>query len=449
MVSTAVHLVSKQVNLPLKDMMEDVRAGALLSPERLKELHPGYEGDLLGAIEMEIKLLQAAGGMVDRYYAFRLGALGGMIVEYTSPMRTAPAAYRNLYYADVDKSIQSVRLDPPRVRSIEYQSYFAERAAAASANDAMILREYTSGTGFSGMASRSLPQDALRSASAVAEVWYTLLAGNRVVADVSEKQMQKYVLEAYSFYIRGGHLAELKRVSERIDRLAPFTADMHVAVGDLYSAAGVAENAVASYELALEMAPERKEVVEKVSAYYAQAGQAALDEDRLEEALRCFDAALSANPLHMEAEAGRLDAVKRIEAREARLANDRATLDQGASYEDLAEEEASRGRYAEAISLLRQASATYAQVGTEFLVEGQRAQRAVNDIAYRIQELKQSIMENAQAYSGKGFALDLDVLIREQGKELDAQTLERLLQNTLKREMMQVEEDLGAKLAIE
>ncbi len=447
-VNTAVHLVANRVGLPLQDRSEDLQAGALASADKVEALFPGYERDPLSAIEVEMRLLASTGGKVDRYYAYRLGMLGRIVADYLAPLRTASPAIRDLYYADVDKRISTVALKIPELKKVDAATYFSASVQAASQNDPLILRDYSSGTGFAGVAANLLPKDAMRSAAGVADVWFTLLSGGRVHGNISDAQLQQYVSDAYDYYIQNGKAGEIKAVADRLDILTPPTADMRVKLGDLLLSAQEPEQAMAAFRDAKRMDPDRRDIDERMAKYYTSQGSEALGENRLDQALSAFDSALSASPGNIEAETGRLDTARKIQEREARLTEDRAILEQAAKYEEMAQQEESGKRYAEAISLLRQASSEYARVRPESTVEYERGRSAIADIGSKITDLENGIMGNAQAYGGKGFALDTASFLRSSAGALDRQALQGIIDADYEARMRTLETDLGPALQI-
>jgi len=374
--------------------------------------------------------------------------LGHLVADYLAPMRMAAPNIRDLYYADVDKRIGTIALTVPQLRAVDAVSYFTNIAQAASVNDALILRDYSAGTGFPGVAANLLPKDALRAASAVADVWYTLLGGGHVSGNVSSLQLQRYVNDAYEYYIQNGNVGEIKMVSERLDALTPPTADMRVRLGDLLLSVHQADRAMAAYRDAKRMDPARRDVDERMAKYYIAQGNNALGEKRLDEALASFESAVSASPGDTEAETGRLDAVHKIEEREARLAEDRAVLEQAGKYEEMAQQEESEKRYAEAVSLLRQASAEYNRIRPESAPEYARGRSAVSNIGNHIQDLEQGIMENAQVYSGKGFSLDIPAFVRNSSNELDRKALQALVDKEYEARVRALEKEIAPALQI-
>ena len=415
----------------------------------VSKLYPFLSSSAVGAIEAEMILLQAVqGDRVDAYFAYRLGVLGKLVAEVTAPLAEVNITYRNLYYADVERQIRNVPLKGSARQVVDPPLYFPRVMAEAASRDDVIEREYQDGTGFDGVARALLPQDASRSVTAVADVWFTILSGRAPKGDVSDTQLRRYVEDAYAFYINRGNTAEIDAASARLDALTPKTPDLQVRIGDMFFEAALYERAMNEYRAVLRTAPDRRDVVEKMSAYYVDQGDKALENNRLEEALDAFRQALEVNPLHPTAEAQRLTIEGLISARDARLAGNRASIDRAHQFESLAEQEATRNRYAEAIALLRQASAAYYEVTDEFPAEHQRRMRGMNNLRYRIDELKKEIMVNAQIFSGSGFILDTRELARRGDPGLSEEALKTLVRREFENEMKKLEERMTPLLAV-
>lgn len=448
-VTTALHLISKEANIPLDRLQKDLQAGASLSMDMVSKLYPFLASSAIGAIESEMILLQAVqGDRVDPYFAYRLGVLGKLVAEVTAPLAEAEIRYRNLYYADVEGQIRNVALKSSPRQVVDPPIYLPRVIAEAASRDDVIEREYQDGTGFEGVARALLPQDASRSVNAVADVWFTILSGRGPKGNVSDSQLRRYVEEAYSFYIARENTAEIEAVSPRLDALTPKTPDLQVRIGDMFFDAKLFDRAMDEYRAVLRAAPDRRDVVEKMSAYYVDLGDKALENNRLEEALDAFREALQVNPLHPTAEAQRLTAEGLITARDARLSTNRASIERAQQFETLAEQEALKNRYAEAIALLRQAGAAYDEVTDEFPAEHQRRMRGMNNLRFRIDELKKEIMANAQVFSGTGFVLDARNLARRGDPGLSEEALKTLVRREFENEMKKLEERMAPALAV-
>lgn len=448
-VTNALHLISKDSNIPLNRLEKDLRAGAMISMDMLTEIYPDLATDPVRAVESEMYLLKAVQqGRVDPFFAYRLGALGKLVAELTSPLRDVSPAYRNLYYADVEKNIEKTVLQPGVRQAVEPKSYFARAMLEARAHDEMILKDYQGGKGYAGVASTTLSEYATRSLNAVADVWNTILVNKSLAGNVSDIQMRKYVLDAYAFYIARKNPREIEEAEQRLTKLTPPTTEMRVRIGDMFYAAEIYERAMQEYRAVLAEDPSRRDVVQKISDYYVQMGDKAIDGNQLETALDDFKTASEANPLHPEAESKRLQAEALITARDGRRDACRAAIERAGKLETLAEDEALKGRYAEAIALLRQADGAYDEVSDEFPAELQQKTRGQKNARYRMQELQGQIVENAQVFSGSGAAQDIRALAQNGTKNLDKQALQALMEAEYQTALNGLENRLQSKLAL-
>lgn len=449
-VTNALHLLSKTSNIPLNRLERHLREGAMVSMADLETMYPGT-GETPGtALESEMYLLETVQkGKVDPYLAFRLGTLGKLVAEAVSPMRGVDATYRNLYFADVERHIGQVQLVTEPRNFVDPDVYFDRRVLIANTHNEMLVKEYRSGVGFGGVARATLDEKVSTAVNTVADVWHTLLTGPAVMGNVSDEQLQNYVVNAYDFYINRRNTDELAAIAARLRELVELTPDMRVRIGDMFYEAELFERAMEEYQAVLAMEPDRRDVVEKIAEYHVRRGKEALENDRLETALEAFEMALDANALHPEAEALRMAAQKRIDEREARLASNRGSLERAEGFVSLAEEEALSGRYAEAIALLRQANDAYADVSDEFPTLNQRRITGQNTVRTRIQDLKQQIMANAQSYSGSGFTQDAAAIVAREAPEVSRQALRRLVEEEYQTELDNLEAQLQSTLAVE
>lgn len=447
-VSTALALLSKGGNVPLTRLEREVREGALSSDAQLREAIPALATGQMAGIQSEVALLQAVRGeRVDPYYAHRLGALGKLIARATAPMADAPTVYRNLYYADVENALTRAALETRARRIVDIPAYLPPLMSEAAQNDATIEREYQSGIGFKGIAGTAFTRDVNRSVAAVADVWFTVLTGTGASGTASEAQRRDYVIRAYRFYIDRGNNAELDAMAARLNEISPPTPDMQVRIGDLYYESGMAERAIREYEAVLAREPNRKEVSDRIAAYYLAQGERALDTERLENARDLFARAADANPLHPNAERMRLEADSLIGARDQRQAMGRALIARAEGIFGEAEQEALRGRFAEAVALLRQAEETYREVSDEFPSEASTRDRALRDISFRLQDYRSSLLNNALAFSGTGAEYDLRAAARERGRELDRQLLESIARDGYAQALRRAEERAATSLS--
>ena len=124
-----------------------------------------------------------------------------------------------------------------------------------------------------------------------------------------------------------------------------------------------------------------------------------------------------------------------IKAREDRLTQNQGALEQAAGFVQLSEQETNGKHYAEAAVLLRQASDTYGTVTDEFALEYEKAQQGIRLVRGRLDEIKGALVDNAQSFSGSGFASDARALAQTRGKGLDQQALKAMVQQAYAKEI--------------
>lgn len=448
-VTSAAQLLSKNGMLQIQRIEEDLRKGALTPQPDLERMFPGLDSDPVNAVETEMMLLQSVRQpQIDGYYAFRLGALGKLVANITAPMTQTDPAIANLYYADVEKNIQSTSLIQQAPKDVDPAPYFERRVLEANTNADVIAGEYRSGVGFDGVAKNLLQQDASRSVAAVADVWRSILGGSAAV-NVSPAQQEAYVVDAYRYYIAGGVAGQIESADRRLSELAPQGPDLLIKVGDLFYDAGRREDAVRRYEQALAQAPQRRDVAERIGEYYMAQGRTAQSENRLEDALKAYEQALEANPLGTNAEAERLEVASMIADRDARLAASQAAIESAAGFETLAEQEALDSRVAEAVALYHQAKAEYDRVDESFPLEYQKAMTGIRGIDAKLEGLREQLFANAQLLSGVGFGLDAARFAGDEGKKLDNTAFKAMITDALSATLSELEAQSQDLLRIE
>lgn len=426
--TAAMHLISKEGNLPLSKMSDSVRKGAMESQATVLAMYPDMLSGPIQAIETEMVLLKAMrGDKLDNYFAYRMGLLGKLVAQITAPMADANPTYRNLYYTDVERVIESTTVTNLPKQNVDSTDYFTRRLAEANANNDVIQKEYEAGIGIGGVAKSLLGADTSRSARAVADVWTTILMDAPVTGNVSPDRMREYCIYGMKFYIDRKNTPAMEAAEERYEKLVEPNADYFVQLGDAYFGGGLNEQAITKYKAALNLDPDRRDVAAKISDYYMAKGSEDLQNGQLEAAEDSYAAALASNPLHDTAEGSRLKVARMIEDRDARMAANQALLDRAAELEQLADGEAQRSHAAEAIDLLREAENTYMEVTDEFALEASLRDRGLSALRTRVQELKQQIMVNAANFSGTGYVQDVPRLVQAHGTGLDEAGLKAIL----------------------
>ena len=449
-VTTSLHLITKEGNFPVSRLTNDFQQGALSSIEHLSALYPDFEQNPINAVESEMYLLQAVSAVrVDPYFAFRLGALGKLVAEITSPMQGVAPTYQNLYFADVENSIGQATLNSTPRKVVNLRSYLPRRIQEARANNDIIERGYRSGTGFSGMARARLDKDASRSVNAVADIWNTIFSARALPRGVPSARLEAYVLDAIRFYVQRGNLSEIESARNRIEGLTPKTTDMYFQLGDMLLEGGLEDQAIVEFEAVQAREPNHRGVIEKIGNYYVRRGEASLTAGALENARDSFAKAIGSNPLHAVAEGRRLDTIALIAARDERLEMAQASIARANEYQLQSQRESMRQRVAEAMSFLDQAANAYYEVDNEFQIEyGQRV-RGLNAIRRQIQDLKLELVSNAQYLRGSAFVLDLNKIAQNKDDQLDAQILKTMIQREYQQALGALESTLSSALALE
>ncbi|MFA7691264.1 MAG: hypothetical protein GX117_05820 [Candidatus Hydrogenedentes bacterium] len=449
-VNTALHLLSREKNLPLTRLQEEVRAGAALSPVEMETLFPDMNADPIHAIENEMALLSTTrGARIDAYFAWRLGVLGKLVSRVTAPMATGDPAIRTQYYRDAESLADAGNLKPESRRTLESMEPLERSVLEANKANDLLESEYKSGSGFRGGAAARSITDISRSVNAVADVWWSVITSTTVQSSISTAQLERYVLNAYAFYVERGKENELDAADTNYQKLTSFTADMYAKIGDMLYEAGFRERAVWEYEQAVASSPERRDVVAKIANYYYESAEDKLQKGMLEEALGGFAKALSVNMLHPSAEKRRLEVAALIQKRDEQLAQYQEQLRQADDLKSLAEEEAARNHFAEAVALLKQSEDAYRVIGDEFPSEAQHRMRGLREVQSRINELQQSLLTDTQRFSGTGFAKDLERVITDYSEGLDKEILKTMLQLEYKAEIKAQTEEMSAVLRID
>lgn len=447
-VITAVHVLSKEGTVQLKKLEKDVRYGANASLEVLAELYPGLASGPVRAVESEMYLLQAVRGKaVGPYFAYRLGVLGRLVAQITAPLLDESPLLRDRYYADVDAYVSRVLLKASPRRLVDPLPYFKRVQQLANSRKELIMNDYREGLGFDGIAKAALPADASHSVDAVADVWYTILLGSAAHANVSEAQKRDYTVAALEFYSDRHNEAEIEANYRRLSELTTITPEMSKRIGDMFYEAGFYERAIEEYQSVLAEEPHRKDVVEKIAAYYVMKGDEHLEAKRLELAHDAYANAGQVDPLHPSAEGKRIQAAELIAERDARLETTRGDLAKAADLETRAEECALEHKYAEAFGALKEAEQLYLEVSEEFVLEFQTANAGLATVSGRLREFRDKLVENAQTFSGTGFAFEARQLARTvPPKDFDERALQRLVVQQFEAEINKLKRDLQGAL---
>lgn len=426
-VAAGTHLLGQDASFTLSRSLKNVMLGAQLPDEEFNRQFPLFAVDPVGAIQREMILLQTMkSDRIDPYYAYRLGVLGRMVADATAPLINGGST-RERYYADVDKVIDRANLQPATRKFVDPRAYFSLVQSQAASNDRTIELEYQAGAGFSGIARAALGQDASRSVNAVADVWHTLLTAPASAFEEPAAAKRDYVLGAIDFYLQQRNLSEAQATYELAMDEDLIDTNVQKKIGDLYFDHGLYDQAIVEYQKILAKDSSQRDVVERVAEYHEMTGDAAADENRLEAARDSYAKAVEANSLHSGAQRKLLNIEARIFAREERLIQQRAAIDEARELENRAEEAAIRRDYARAISLLQDAQNRYGTVTDEFAAESREAINGQRIVMMRTKELKQELIGNSTDLSGSSAPFDASQ-IAAQTPDVSRKALENMLQ---------------------
>ena len=114
----------------------------------------------------------------------------------------------------------------------------------------------------------------------------------------------------------------------------------------------------------------------------------------------------------------------------------------------MAEQEAARSYYAEAISFLQQAEAAFMEVSDEFPSEAQQRARGLRDVRDLLNQWKQSLKGSAPTYSGRGFTDDLKSAVQEGMKGLEEEALKEMAEKAHADEITRLTQEMQPALAL-
>jgi len=438
-VTTASRLISKESSVPLANLDKDIRRGAAISSNDLAGLIRDADVNPLNAIETQMYLLQAVrGSRVDPYFAYRLGVLGKLVAEVTSPLYGADPTYEAQYHTDVDANIDNVRFQSRRRITVAPAAYFADVISDAQLREDLISEDYKAGVGFAGVAGSALSEDASRSVNAVADVLLTVLRGQVTVANISQAEIREYILDAIQFYISRDNDAETDAAYAKLMDLGVTTVDLQKQIGDMFYDAEKFERAMQEYKAVLAQAPSRRDVIERIADYYVRRGDDALADEELEAALESYTDALEADMLHPTAQSKKLEAQGMIAERDSRLEAARQAIGQGDELLRQADQLVFKQENTEALNLLQQAKESYSVVSDEFPTEARLARAGQLRVTEQINQLQRSVVSNAGNLSGLGAMSAVRAEAAKAAESVDDAALRHLVEVQFQEELEQL-----------
>ncbi len=440
-VTTSMHMLAKGGLVQLPKLQKEIQEGASVTSEEMANLYPAMSSGVERAVQAEMYLLEAMrGSSLDPYFAYRLGALGALVAKLTAPLKDANPSYRDQYYADAAVNVRRVTFKPSARKLVDPVPYLERVMRLANQRDDMLLKDYQEGLGFNGVAKTALVEDFSRSVDAVADVWNTILTADVAHAGISVAQKSDYVVGAMQYYIKRGNAKEIDNYYARLTEVVPRNAELAKRVGDMFYDAKLYERAMKEYAVVLAAEPKRRDIVEKISAYYVGVGDEHLSDNHLEQAHEAYAKAAEQDPLNSVAEAKRLETEAFIGERDARLQASRRHIEEAAQFQRQAEEFQQQSRFADAFGRLKDAEARYSMVSGEFTVEYQAANAGLANVTAQLRELKTLLIQSAQSFSGSGFAYTLQQEVSKEGQDISKQALMKLNAHQLDQEISQLKD---------
>lgn len=411
LVSASAQVISQNGRIPLLKLQQHVRQGATIDAETQAEMYPQFAVDPVAAIQREMYLLQSVkDSKLDPYFAFRLGALGKMVVQTMAPLPDAKRSIRERYYSDVDTRINQIKLMNQTRTVVDPRAYFQFMTDKAQASDNTILVDYRSGIGFNGLARASLNKTASYAVDAVTDVWYTIFASPVSFIDISKSDIRGYVSHGIEYYLTLKNVREVDELYAIAEDRDVLDDDMRKEIGDRFLAAGREEKAIEEYQKILENDPGRRDATVLIANYYVKEGDDFLKGRQLESALEAYAAASSTDSLHPEAERKRLDVERMIQKRESRLSDQRRRIEEAHRLEKLSQDATLARNTAQAIAYAKEAEGNYLEVTNEFSEELNEATRNLRVLRSNMRDLQTRLVKDAQELSGSGFSYEVKYL---------------------------------------
>lgn len=441
-VTTSMHMLAKGGLVQLPKLQNEIQEGAGAGTQMQAQLYPALSSGAERAVEAEMYLLEAMrGSSLDPYFAYRLGALGSMVASLTAPLNASKSAYKEQYFSDAAANVRRVVFKPSARKLVDPVPYLERVKNLANQRNDMLIKDYQEGLGFNGVAKSALVEDFSRSVDAVADVWNTILTANVAHAGISTAQKTEYVVSAMQFYLARGNANEIDNNYVRLTQVVPKSPQLAKRIGDMFYDAKLFERAIKEYAIVLAAEPRRRDVVEKIGAYYVSVGDDHLDDNHLELALDAYTKAAEQDPLNTVAEARRIETEALIGERDARLAASRRYIEEAAQFQRQAEELQQQSRFADAFGRLKDAEARYSMVSGEFVTESQAANAGLANITTQLKELKTLLIENSQSLSGSGFSYTFQQQAVKNGQEISKQALMKLNAHQLDQEIARIKEE--------
>jgi tetratricopeptide (TPR) repeat protein len=397
----------------------DVVAGITAGADALTDSFAmGSDEAIIRSIGTEIELLrQVRQYGTGSYFAYRMGALAGVIADlnlpYGIPRSSEEEALSRQIKEDIDAALATYRYVPTQ-RSREFvrepSQFFARRRTFLKDDLRIIAQDYKLGRGYDGFLKDGGPAYFSRCVDAIADVWHTIL---REESDPSQGSASRRMLTWYFVdeigYLLGEkrNLAATDRPYEIFQQVNPNLAEPFERIGDdfyqLGSEIGV-KRAVREWRVAHNMGGDtRNRVASKLSKHFLEEGRAffartqepGASEGDYTSALRSFEQALEFNRTSDEA----ADLIQKtnvaIQERNERFQTTVEFISKAEQIREKADNMKNSEDFGNAIQTYRSAIIPYEAVSEEFQDQYKQAQDAISAIRNEIASVLNRVLSQA------------------------------------------------------
>jgi tetratricopeptide (TPR) repeat protein len=196
------------------------------------------------------------------------------------------------------------------------------------------------------------------------------------------------------------------------------------------------------YAKVLDEQPSNTRVADRMVDYYVQLGSSYMEENDLNNAEDAFLRAVNVSPTSTTARERLQEAQQAIATREEQLGGARGAVEAALSLEKRAEELAQNDNIGEAMDALLRARSLYQGVTPEFPEQRRLADSGLTAVNQRLNQLRASLIVNAQSLSGAAAAADAQALARRASPEIAEESLRAITAIQYKNRLAAITESL-------
>jgi tetratricopeptide (TPR) repeat protein len=397
----------------------DVIAGSIAGAAALSDsFSTASEQAVIQSIGTEIEMLREIRGFgTGSYFAYRMGALGGVVADLMLPygLANTPDAERLAAQIaeDIDAHLGTYSYKATqRTREFirEPSQFFARRRSFVADDVRIIAQDYSQKHGYNGFLKDGGPAYFSRSVDAIADVWHTIL---REEADPSQGSTSPRMLTWY-FVDEIGYLLGEKRNVNAADRaydnflkVNQQVPEAYEQIGDQFYQLGTEvgiKRAVREWRVAHNIGgTTRNRVASKLSGHFLEEGRVYLArtsepgaaESDYTSALRSFEQALEFDRSSDEAAKLIQQTNVAIQERNERFQTTVEFISKGEQIREKADNMRNAEDFGNAIQTYRAAIVPYEAVDEEFEDQSKQAKDAVSKIKSEIATVINKVLSQA------------------------------------------------------